>query len=146
MKEQDLVLQDVELCKKIQLIMERLGIECDGYYVFGLELNEEGKDYWSFLFKEEKEQIIMLQGFKAGKLKFIPTYRQDKLALALPRWCRSRFLDEALDDIADSESEAHAFATTHWDKIFEVLIYGQLKATAELLILLEENGLGKESL
>lgn len=130
MNNKDLVLQDIERCKKMQPIMERLGIEPD------VSICEE-ENYIC-------NSVCKVDGF-------VSTYRQDKLALALPEWWFNNE-DEYIDD-------SFAYWTWHYPseiennekltyKLYrykqELLKKGgqaQLEATADLLILLEEEGL-----
>lgn len=101
----DLVLSDIEPCKKAQPIMERLGVEEDEIWrAYWLLADKEDHGDWS------KAQHISFDGNKLGGKdgvtpasafeqgymleEEVKAYRQDKLAWALPEWVNrlSRFL------------------------------------------------------
>lgn len=168
MNQEALVLKDIERCKKVQHIMYQLGIEHDG----GLMQNATSGE---ILYTKEFHKLVS-----------VPTYRQDKLALALPDWLFYPYRDELerimrslgrayLEElksehedlseelIADRASMGdsrardfiHAFKSSigvmapkahnisELSKRLSMRGQPQLEATADLLILLEEEGLLK---
>jgi len=149
--ERELVLQDIELCKKLAPIMERKGIERDwafdwedlgsveypeGYYLVHPDEYNEYEDYDS------------------------PTWRLDKLLLELADWC---FNPDTYAVDAGSWSEPETEYIVRWDvhgtidmeflftKVHPLLkktFFGEtnkirLESAARLLILLEENNLNE---
>ena len=130
-KEQDLVLQDVELCKKVEPIMERLGIDPDGYFT------DEG--YVTLVECSEVQWML------PGEPSF-GAYRQDKLALALPDWCfEFGRLMQTISFKYDLPKEIDpATFDDYMYKFVKERGQKQLEATAKLLILLEEKELLNE--
>jgi len=133
--QEDLVLKDIELCKKVCPIMEPFGIEPDGMWC------EELLGYAWELFPVDEDP--------GARNCIVYTYRQDKLALALPDWCFSciegnggDYFISTLPEIEDFDIKCDIESL-----IWVVLLkrgQPQLKATAEQLILLEENNLLEE--
>lgn len=164
MNTNDLYLQDIEKLKKIQPIMERLGIEPDTV-LENLVIDRIGID-------EDTGTEFAI----AGDSVSVSSYRSDKLELALPDWCFGWTLSaiKYLNspnwnsepnwepwtpkprieyrkgspmvfhefDYKDPSWEIQELLKTIWSS------YGQAKlnALADLLILLEKNGLGRGGL
>ena len=80
----DLVLQDIELCKQVAPIMERLGIIEDAYLVE--RLPGELGFRWGVWAKEELQEWLSFKSNTLADLHYYRTYRQDKLSLGLPEW------------------------------------------------------------
>lgn len=119
---ESLVLQSIDHCKRIAPIMERLEIEPDGWI-------------------RSDSDTILLGWINVNGEKSVPTYRQDKLELALPEWLyKNEF--QHLNKLKDM---SHGL-----DLIGKVYKFhrGEPKriATAELIELLEQEELGRESL
>lgn len=150
--QEDLVLKDIKRCKKIQPIMERLGIEEDGYYCeFGnYKLSGIKSSHWSFCLEPLEVSTSNATGQK------VKTYRQDKLAWALPDWLKED--ETGLDNIRKAlrlhgvpacklklASLLGKIIRTRDDIInafrFRKGSQIQLEATADLLILLDGEGL-----
>lgn len=169
-KQEDLILKDIERCKKVQPIMDRLGIEPDGYHVIQTENDYEPikssevhlilSTYQSDL-EYANDQISWSKGgtlyeFQEAFNVIATTYRQDKLAEALPKWLKED--ESGLDNIVTAlrlhgapacKLELHPLLgkiVGARDSIINCFRFGrglqaQLEATADLLILLEEKGL-----
>jgi hypothetical protein len=129
--ERELVLQDIELCKKLAPIMERKGIERDwafdwedlgsveypeGYYLVHPDEYNEYEDYDS------------------------PTWRLDKLLSALPHWCVCLHDFEHLCMKFDDLDFVRQIQELYFLTINEDY-NRRIEGWARLLILLEENNL-----
>lgn len=140
MNNRDLVLQDIERCKKVQPIMERLGIEPDGWWVYA----EHGLPY-NGLSDLKKTFIPNNQVFGKGQA----TYRQDKLELALPEWWH-KFKLVGVEFYGHTEDYLQAWVESR-DYSEEILwaLYSSIsgrgepkrQATVDLICLLDEEGL-----
>ena len=134
----DLVLQDVELCKQVAPILERLGIEPDYYWIkFAEYKSEDFGLYKEKTYRDHEDDIV------------IPTYRQDKLALGLPEWC-FKFFENYLDiDFelvkyvleADIDMNTSKLIFCYLNDMHHSRGQPALEATAKLILLLEENNL-----
>ena len=153
----DLVLQDIELCKQVAPILDRLGIEPDDEHIhyyyckYCAEVIPKHK-YWDLLDRLDEEYTHiecpgcegLLPKYEVSK-NTTPAYRQDKLAAGLPEWCFGRGYGDhlrSLDLPRDGThmsigSEIENFQWCMWSKRGQP----QLEATARLLILLEKEGL-----
>lgn len=130
MNDEDLVLKDIERCKKLEPIMNRLGIKPDGYWL------------------EMENGDIHFHGPELQLSGCIKTYRQDKLALALPEWVRT---PEVYDfcfafGLPGIEIEGAMLNTISemYERIISNIGQAHIEATADLLILLEEEKILKE--
>lgn len=136
--QEDLVLKDIERLKKIQLIMQRLGIEPDGWW----RSIDDGKT-WFFTSRENQDPEKLTTDCVIN----IPTYRQDKLALALPDWLYLCL--EVEEDVyvrLPRPKQCRELSYEIHTLMLRVISWRgqeQLQATADLLILLEEEGLLK---
>jgi len=121
MQTKDLVLQDVELCKQVAPIMERLGIEPDDRWFNRKYASLTGHDPNEYMLWSEEHPSVRYGNWG----RTVPTYRQDKLALALPKdWTDIHFVTEDI-----------------WEQVVYYRGQNQLEATAKLILLLEENNL-----
>lgn len=155
MKEEDLVLKDIELCKKVRPIMGRLGIEPDGLFY-----GKDSHEYFRLIVEMRSSSPNNAYSYSLGYQDTLralnldprmatPTYRQDKLAMALPDW--AQFLSTCLNDkeIFKQSVRTHTkgfYTTRLYDLMLDIHGRGftrKLLSTAELLELLEDNGLGK---
>ena len=116
MENKEFCLQNIELLKQLQPIMEKLGIEPDKYFY--------------------KDRLVTPGFLTFGSL--IGSWRRDKLEAALPEWCfGSVDVDSMLDAINDYESPAHKFVLKNYKRVLDVLLMrGQeaLNALAKLII------------
>jgi len=124
MTNQDLVLKDIERCKKVAPILERLGIEPD----------------------EKLPSFCVYDGSTPLDDFYIPTYRQDKLALALPEWFFDRYFDRYYEDIHSYLINCTGLKNPNYTlELFNTAMINrgqeQLNATADLIISLNTEGL-----
>jgi len=134
MTNKDLVLQCVERCKALAPIMQ--GIEPDASF-------DPAGNLWT-------SENFLTMGNRGSKhlppfefiKDWIPTFRQDKLALRLPEWVFDNFKGIPPNPLIICEIE-DKIDLIH--KVSKVVVFGkgqpQLEATADLLILLNNEGL-----
>lgn len=139
MKVRDLVLQDIERLKKLQPMMEKLGIAPDGWW----RSIDDGKT-WFFTSREDQDP----QKLTTDCVINIPTYRQDKLAGVLPKWFDDRHLRGLeLEIVKRLKPGQQVYQHNTWVSICTAISVlenskrgqPQLESTADLLILCIEH-------
>ena len=142
MENKEFCLQDIELLKQLQPIMEKLGIEPDKYFYKDRLVTPGFLTFGSICIIADGNSS---SGVMISTDSLIGSWRRDKLEAALPEWCfGSAHVDSMLDAINDYENPAHEFALKNYERIIDILLMrGQkaLNALAKLIILLDKEGL-----
>lgn len=149
-------LQDVELCKQLEPIMKKKGIEADKKIVQYYYCPKCGYDIMPHQYedllerKHEECNCILCPECGAFISAWEPpcvsyqTWIKPSLEAALPEWCfGSRTVDGMLDALADCDNPAHGFILDNYVRIIDATINrGQhsLECLAQLIILLDEEG------
>jgi len=140
MTNQDLVLKDIERCKALAPIMQ--GIEPDDKWY-----NDDGEWYLLSYYDSLAGGFINHYGTKND---LIPTWRQDKLALRLHSCCKktitgfSGYIEAVVfnnNGTGELISELHEAVRRYKKSFIDGDIQLQLESTADLLILLNNEGL-----
>lgn len=129
----DFYLADIELCKQLEPIMQKKGIDADDM-LYSEYKYTAGVGSWTDF---DIRGFIQIPSSDTRE-RWALTYRKDSLEAALPGCFFARTIDEALDNLADYEHPLHAFIIDHWKQIYDVLIYSELKSIARLIILLDK--------
>ena len=135
---EDFYLKDIELCKQLEPIMKKKGLEADGYWVY----MEHGilASGWSDL----KINLIEKNSSTVPIDSGVPTYRKDSLEAALPEWVW-QYLPKEIFGTCGKDFNGMRWSDRFVDLKAEAICgdaRGQncLIALAELIVLLDKDG------